>query len=145
MPWDFTRFVRLRKLKNIKQTDLARFAGVSQTRLSECEAGEDPSVPVLEKFADMLDCTTEFLLHRSFPDADESDARFREAASRMAFDVFDALPDVKDDHKTRCRRVIGHVAAPITSNGWVILAEQIELAIGTNGGTPLRILRGGGA
>ena len=70
MPWDAKRFVRLRKLKGVKQTDLGKFADISQTRMSECESGQDPTVPVLEKFADMLECTTEFLLHRSFRNAD---------------------------------------------------------------------------
>ena len=112
--------------------------------MSEFEAGQDPTLPVLEKFADMLECTTEFLLHRSFQNADDSDELFRAATSRMAFDVFDADRDVKDDHKIRCRRVVGHAAAPITAQGWGILAEQIELAIGpTNGGTSLHVVRGG--
>ena len=90
MPWDATRFIRLRKLKGIKQTELARFAGVTQTRISECEAGDDPSVPVLEKLADKLECTTDFLLRRSFPSAEQSEDLFRDAASRMAFDMFEA-------------------------------------------------------
>ena len=145
MPWDAVRFARLRKLKGVTQADLGRLAGISQTRMSECEAGQDPTVPVLEKFADTLECTTEFLLHRTFKNAETSDQLFRAAVSRMAFDVFDALPNIHDDHKTRCRRVVGHIAAPITAGGWVILAEQIELAIGPTGGGGLHVVRSSGA
>ena len=145
MAWDAPRFVRLRKLKGIRQTDLARFARVSQTRLSECEAGQDPSVPVLEKFADMLECTTDFLLRRSFPTADDSEELFRASASRMAFDVYDRRRNVNDDDRMRCRRVVDHFAAPITADGWAILAEQIKLAIGPmNDGSGLRLVRDAG-
>lgn len=145
MPWDAARFVRLRKLKQIKQTELATFAGVTQTRISECQAGQEPSVSVLEKFADRLECTTEFLLHRSFRRAEESDELFRAAASRMAFEVFTARSTLRDEERERCRRVVGHFAAPLTADGWAILAEQIGLAIGPTkgGGAELRSIHGG--
>jgi transcriptional regulator with XRE-family HTH domain len=142
MPLDTSRLSRLRKLKNnMKQTDLARAAGVTQTHISECEAGKEPSVAVLEKIADALDCTTDFLLHRSFLNVDDDDDTFRAAASQMAFDVFAIRINVDADQKERCRRVLTHSAAPVTADGWAVLSEQIQLAIGpTNGG--LQVLRG---
>jgi transcriptional regulator with XRE-family HTH domain len=145
MPWSPKRFTRLRKLKRITQTQLAAAAGVTQTRVSECESGSEPSVAVLERFADRLECTTDFLLGRSFADADAADPDFREAVSRMAYDVFAARASVKDEERGRCRRVVGHNAAPLTSEEWATLAEQIELAIGgpSGGGSQLHSIEGG--
>jgi transcriptional regulator with XRE-family HTH domain len=133
MPWNAARFVRIRKLKLVKQTELASSADVTQTRISECQAGQDPSLALLEKLADKLECTTDFLLNRTFHGADESDDSFREAVSLMAFDVFARRESTKDEQRHRCRRVLGHRSAPVTADGWATLAEQIDLAVSPTG------------
>ncbi len=149
MPLVPARLSGLRKLKGLKQGDLARAAEVTQTHISECESGKEPSVQLLEKLADALDCTTDFLLGRSFPAADEDDATFRNAASRMAFEVFEgrdvelALKEKHRLHCDQCQRILGHHAAPVTANRWQILAEQIDLAIGPGTNGDLRVIRGG--
>jgi transcriptional regulator with XRE-family HTH domain len=144
MPFDLQRFKRLRQIKNIKQQGLAGLAGVAQSQISECERGTGPTVELLERLATALDCTTDFLLSRSFVGTDSDDSSFRAAVSRMAFDVFAARLNVGIEQKERCRRVLAHSATPLTADCWAILSEQIDLAIGpTNGGTALHVLRGG--
>ena len=143
MPLDGRRMARLRKLKgNLKQADLARAVGATQTHVSDCEGGKEPSVQLLEKIADAMDCTTDFLLHRSFVGVDDDEELFRAAVSRMAFDVF-ASDKLTDEQRDRCRKVIRHRAAPLTADDWRILSEQIDLAIGqTNGGSALHVVHG---
>lgn len=144
MPLDGSRLARLRKVKlNMKQADLARMVGVTQTHISELEAGKEPSVPLLESLADFLDCTTEFLLRRSFKNVDEDDDAFRAAVSEMACDAFTERMKVDGEQKLRCRRVLGHRAAPVTADGWAILSEQIARAIGTPPTGDLRLAKGG--
>jgi transcriptional regulator with XRE-family HTH domain len=144
MPFDLQRFKRLRESKNIKQKALAGLAGVAQSQISECERGTGPTVELLDRLATALDCTTDFLLGRSFVGVDADDHSFLAAVSRMAFDVFAARMKVGNEQKERCRRVLAHSAAPLTADGWATLSAQIDLAIGpTNGGTALHVLRGG--
>jgi transcriptional regulator with XRE-family HTH domain len=146
VPLDFHRLGRLRKVKNnMKQADLARAAGVTQTHVSMCESGEEvPSVELLEKFAVALDCTPDFLLHWSFLGVDEDDDAFRAAVSSMAFDAFAERINVGTDQKDRCRKVLRHPIAPLTADGWAILSEQIDLAIGLPPSGDLRLVHGGG-
>src|SRR2546422_3594609 len=144
MPLDTQRLSRLRKVKGMKQGELARLAGVTQTHISECEGGKEPSVAFLEKLADSLDCTTDFLLGRSSPEADLDEEAFRAAVSGMAFDAFARRINVGSEQKDRCRKVLRHSAAPLTADAWVILSEQIDLAIGGPSNGALQLLRGGG-
>jgi len=93
------------------------------------ERGKLRNQRVFLKVADTLDCTTDFLFRRGpFAATDDSDA-LRNAASAMAFEVFERRINVSARDKARCRRLLGHVGAPLTADAWQILAEMITLAI----------------
>ena len=61
---DLADKVRLmRKAQKLNQTQLARRVGVAQAYISEIEKGKKtPSVDVLEKLCDALDCSADYLL-----------------------------------------------------------------------------------
>lgn len=135
MPFEPKRLAGLRDLRHWKQTDLAKVSGLSQTRISAVESGTAPKVEQLEALANALDCTTDFLLGRSY-----KDESLRVAASEMAFGVFVERLSTPGDQRARCRRVLGHIAAPVTAEGWTHLAEQIERAMGPTGGGSLQMV-----
>lgn len=140
------RLKRFRVAKGIRtQGALAALTNVAQPHISELEKSATPSLDVLERLADRLDCTTDFLLGRGpFKDAIEP-ADVRDAASRMALDVFVAS-EANDKRREWCRRVLGHPESPVTAQGWMVLSEQIERAIGpSNGGSMLHSITGGKA
>jgi transcriptional regulator with XRE-family HTH domain len=141
MPFHLQRFKRLRSIKSVRQMTLADLAQVAQSQISDCERGIGPTLDLLEKLATALDCTTDFLLGRTFVGVDNDDEAFREAVCRMAFDAFAERLNVPVDHKDRCRRVLQHHTAPITADAWAVLSEQIEMAIGPGNGD-LRMVRG---
>ena len=125
MPFDPDRLKSLRRLKRLTQKELADQAtGITQSQICDCEKKGTHRTDIVERLADALDCTTDFLLGRGVV------VDFHATASRMAFDVFAARLDVSEIARARCRRVLGHSRAPVTVPGWVALAEQIELAIG---------------
>jgi transcriptional regulator with XRE-family HTH domain len=125
-----SRTLALRKLRGFnKQGDFATKLEVRQSLVSEWETGEsEPTLTQVNAIADLLECTTDFLLGRTWNDVD-----IRVAASAMSFDVFAGQLNVSDEWRARCRRVLGHEAAPVTSTGWRHLAEQIDRAVGPNG------------
>jgi len=52
-----------RKAHGYSQTSLAQIVGVTQTTISDMEAGKRrPSVEVLEKLCDALECSSDYLL-----------------------------------------------------------------------------------
>ena len=80
---------------------------------------------MIEKLADALDSTLDFLYSRGehYRDA-------QEAAIRMSFDVFRRDLKFSNEQREWCERVLDHPAAPLTADGWRNLAEQTELALG---------------
>jgi transcriptional regulator with XRE-family HTH domain len=139
MPFNLDRLKRLREIKQLNQKSLAAAAGVTQSQISDCERGIGPGIELLEKLATALDCTTDFLLGRSY-DVDDND-QMRDAVSRMAFDVFCRRPGLSSLEMERCRRVLGHSSAPVTAHAWVILSQHIELALGPSPtGTSMRVV-----
>ncbi|SRR6266511_4089134 len=144
MPLEPNRLKRLRHIKGLNQRDVASAGGLTQSQVSECEKGAAATVEVLEKLANGLDCTTDFLLGRSFVGVDADEGAFKAAVSSMAYDVFAVRLTISNDQRNRCRRVLVHHAAPLTANHWAILSEQIDLALGpTNGATTLHVIDGG--
>lgn len=117
----------LRKLRGItKQGDLAAKLEARQGLVSGWESGaSEPTLSQLDQIATLLDCTTDFLLGRTWNDTDVP-----EAASRMSFDVFVAELPAGHKWRERCSNVLGHEAAPVTGTAWRHLAEQIDLAVG---------------
>src|SRR5688572_15746078 len=130
MPFSGDRFNRLLDLKGITQQEVAAAAEIAQSQVSDCKKGICRTTELTEKLARTLDCTPDFLLGWSFAGVDDDEDAFRAAVSRMAFDAFNARIDIAVEYKDRCRRVLIHKAAPITAEGWAILAEQVKLAIG---------------
>ena len=126
---DGARLKALRELKGFRnQKELASAVGVVQSHISDMENGKLRNPAVFLKVADELDSTTDFLFRRGpFKDADTPE-QMREAAIQMAFDIFHNRLDVSLAQKDRCRRVLGHPDAPMTSKGWKSLAEMIDRA-----------------
>lgn len=133
---DGSRIKALRELKGLwTQKDLGDRVGVSQSHIWDLENGKLRNQAVFLRIADELECTTDFLFRRGpFKNAARPSA-LREAASRMAFDVFSAGVNVAKEDRERCSRVLGHPSAPITADGWKALAEMIALAM--RGPTPI--------
>ena len=131
MALDGVRLKALRELKGFRsQQAFADAIGVSQSHICDLENGKLRNQDVFVRIADELQCTTDFLFHRGpFRDADQPVA-FREAASRMAFDIFSERLNVPIIQIERCARVLGHADAPITAQGWKSLGEMIDRAIG---------------
>ena len=142
------RIRAMRELKGIRpQEALAKLVGTVQSYVSALEQGKVRNEEVLLKVADVLDCELDFFYARGrFSrniDIHEGSTELRQAASEMAF-VFYAASESRDEWVARCRRVRGHKAAPITAAAWRDLAEQIDLAIGPNGGHLKEVLRPSG-
>src|SRR5260221_7082527 len=134
MPADALDGVRIRVLRELKglqtQQALAGLVGVPQSHVCDLEHGKLRNSTVFVRVADKIDCTTDFLFRRGrFKNAEPSE-QIRHAAIRMAFDCFAARLDVTADQRARCQRVVAHPGAPMTSDGWKVLAEMIDRAIG---------------
>jgi transcriptional regulator with XRE-family HTH domain len=144
MDFDGARLKALRELKGIhSQQALADLVGLppgKQPYICDLEKGRIRNQDLFLKVADALDCETDFLYARGrFKNIDlrEGSIQLREAASEMAF-VFFVEREIDERWRIRCRRVRGHKAAPITADAWCDLAEQMDLACGTNGGSHLK-------
>ena len=133
---DGSRLKAFRILKGLgSQQIFAATVGVSQSHLSDLEQGRLRNQTAFLKVADLLDCTTDFLFRRGPYKKADGTSKLREAACRMAFDVFAERIGTADAGRRerwlgRCSRVIGHKAAPITAAGWANLAEQLDLVMG---------------
>jgi transcriptional regulator with XRE-family HTH domain len=128
---------RIRKLKGLSQDVVGeRCGGLRQPAVSKWlapGARSDDTPPFLERLATALECRTDYLLGRCLQHLEE-----REAVSLMALEVFEADIAISAEWKARCRRVVGHAHAPVTKDGWIALAQQVDLAVGTDGPTPIR-------
>jgi transcriptional regulator with XRE-family HTH domain len=126
MPFRPERLKALREAKTLSQEQLSDLAGLSQSVIAKSENGKNrPRSDALDKLAEALDCTIDYL-HERGPDY-ESPAV---AAAHMAFDVFKTQQDLTDEQRERCRRALPHADAPRTAQAWRSFAEMIELAIG---------------
>lgn len=57
------RIARLRKTKNLTQTDLARILGISKSTLGMYEIGQrEPDVDMFIKIAEFFDVTMDYLI-----------------------------------------------------------------------------------
>ena len=115
---------QLRKLREVKRLNQGDLSGLKQSQVSDCERRGTKNSDTVEKLANALECTTDFLLGRTMVDLP-----LEEAASLMAFDVFVNRLTTTKSQRQRCHRVLGHKSAPVTADGWSGLAEQIELAV----------------
>lgn len=132
---DGGRLRALRELKGIRsQQALADLVDESQSHICDLENGKLRNHDVFLKVANALDCETDFLHARGrykTVDLRTDSGNLRAAASEMAF-VFFVADCANEEWIARCRKVLGHKAAPITSEAWLHLAEQIERAVGSS-------------
>jgi transcriptional regulator with XRE-family HTH domain len=131
MPFVRSRLRHLREAKGLQRSELAASASVSLSQVTKHENGSAKSDAMIERFADALDCTMDFLYGRgqNYPTP-------LEAAIRMSFDVFSRTNPAQA--VGLCRRVLGHRDAPRTARAWRSLAEHIELALEESPAQPAR-------
>lgn len=127
MPFNPDRMKRLREIKGFSQEALSDRAGLSQSAITRAEKGStgNPAGDALEKIASGLDCTMDYLYDRG-PKYDD----IREAAAKMAFDVFATDEATRDQDRERCLRALTHRDAPTTAELWRSFAEMVEMAVG---------------
>lgn len=120
------------------QEQLGERAGLSHSAIAKNENGRtSPTSKALDKLAEALDCTTDYLLGRGH-DYESPTV----AAARMAFDVFITRQVLTDEQRERCRRALQHADAPKTAQGWRSFAEMLNLAMGPASSTPSLALVG---
>ena len=124
MPFRSDRLQDLRKAKGWSKDDLAERAGLSRPMITKTENSKNsPRSEALDKLAQALDCTTDYLLGRG-PDYNTPES----ATAHMAFEV--VRSSLTDEQCERCRRVLHHPNAPRTAEAWLDFAEKLALAIG---------------
>lgn len=124
MPFRPDRLKGLREAKELSQEQLGEMAGLHHSVITKSEKGKNsPRSDALDKLAQALDCTTDYLLGRG-PEYENAIV----AAVQMAFEV--ARPFLTDEQYERCRRVLRHPGAPRTAKAWISFAEMLTLAIG---------------
>lgn len=127
MPFRPDRLKELREAKGWSQEQLAKRADLSQPVITKSECGKNsPRSRVLDKLAEALDCSLDYLHGRGPEYASPSSA-----AAEMAFDIFARQQALTDEQRERCRRALRHTDAPKTVPAWRSLMEMIELAIGS--------------
>jgi len=126
VPFRPDRLKALREAKGLSQEQLAAHAGLSHSLIAKSENGRNmPRSDALDKLAEALDCTIDYLHARGREY--ESAAK---AAAHMAFDVFVSQRVLTDAQRERCHRALAHPDAPRTAGAWQSVAEMIDLAIG---------------
>lgn len=137
MPFRPDRLKALRDAKGLSQEQVGERAGLSHSIITKSEKGQNqPRSAALDKLAEALDCTMDYL-HGRGRDY-ESPAV---AAAHMAFDVFVTRQVLTDEQRERCRRALGHADAPRTAQGWRSFAEMLNLAMGsTSSATSLALV-----
>jgi transcriptional regulator with XRE-family HTH domain len=120
----------------LERKHLAERAHASPSQVTKHENGDAQSADMIERFADALDCTLDYLYERGAQYRNATDA-----AIQMSFDVF--ARGASDQHREWCRRILlHHDSPPRTSEAWRLLAEQVEIAAGSSpGGGELRAVR----
>ena len=129
VPFRPERLKNLRIAKGWSQEQLGDRAGLSHSLITKTENGKNsPRSDALEKLAQALDCTTDYLLGRG---ADYKTAAA--AAAEMSFEV--AHSSLTDEQREKCRRVLYHSHAPKTAEAWLSFAEMLGLATGPSVGS----------
>jgi transcriptional regulator with XRE-family HTH domain len=137
VPFQPKRLKSLREAKGLSQEQLGLKAGVSHSLIAKSENALNlPRSDALDKLADALDCTIDYLHGRG---AEYENPRV--AASQMALDA--AQHFLTGEQRERCRRVLPHPDAPKTAEAWRSFAELTELALGQASSTaPILTLAG---
>lgn len=126
MPFRPDRLKALRESKGLSQEQLGKRAGLNHSVVAKSEnAKNSPRSEGLEKLAQALDCTIDYL-HGRGPEYGSPTI----AAGHMAFDIFVVQDALTEEQRERCRRVLKHPDAPKTVEAWRSFLEMIEIAIG---------------
>lgn len=126
MPFRPEYLKQLREAKGWSQEELCKRSRVSQSVIAKSERGQNlPRADVLDKLAEALDCTIDYLVGRG-----REYENATSAAAQMAFDIFLLNAPLTRQQQESCRRALQHVDAPKTADGWRSFAEMMELAIG---------------
>lgn len=113
----------LREVKGLSQEQLSEHAGVSQSVIAKSEKGKNsPGSEVLDRLAQALDCTIDYLHGRG-----REFENVEVAAANMAFDIVQS--SLSEEQRERCRRVLDHPDAPKTASQWRSFAEMVDLAV----------------
>lgn len=97
------RIKELRKQKNWSQNELAQKAGVSYAQLSRYEIkGSQPPAEVLNKLADALDTTVDYLINGDTNEKAKSTLKDAELLQQ-----FKAVEQMNDDDRSVIKKVIG--------------------------------------
>ena len=97
------RIKELRKQKSWSQNDLAKKAGISYAQLSRYEIkGSQPPAEVLNKLAEALDTTVDFLINGDTSEKAKSTLKDAELLQQ-----FKAVEQMSDDDRTVIKKVIG--------------------------------------
>jgi transcriptional regulator with XRE-family HTH domain len=140
------RMTGLRIAKRLGQHELE---GVAHSAVRQYETGhKTPGIDALEKIADALDTTVDYLLGRGddYRGGEEGD-NYALASAKMSFACFlralEATPPTigerarREQQAQRCRRVweddqlLKREGAPRTAEAWKSLAEMIDRAVPT--------------
>jgi transcriptional regulator with XRE-family HTH domain len=97
------RISKLRKDKNMSQSDLALKAGVSYAQIGRYEIkGAQPPAEVLKKIADALATTSDFLING------DKDEKAKEALKDTELlQQFKEVDNLNDDDKSTIKKLIG--------------------------------------
>lgn len=126
MPFRHDYLKELREAKGWSQEGLSKRSGVSQSVIAKSERGKNlPGSDVLDKLAEALDCTIDYLVARG-PHHENA----TRAAAQMAFDVFVLRTPLTKQQQERCQRALQHADAPRTAAAWRSFTEMVELAVG---------------
>jgi len=126
MPFRPDYLRELREAKGWSQEELSERSDVSQSVIAKSERGQSsPRADALDKLAEALDCTVDYLVGRG-PNYENAGL----AAAQMAFDVFILKNPITGLQQERCHRALQHVNSPRTADAWRSFAEMLELAIG---------------
>jgi len=124
MPFLPGRLKALRDAKNWSQEDVSRESGLAQSAIAKYEQGKtSPRSNALDKLAQALNCTTDYLLGRG---PDYKTHAF--AAASMALDSLISLGALADKQREMCSSVVQHPDAPRTAKAWRSFLEMMEMA-----------------
>jgi len=97
------RIIELRKKNNLSQTDLAQIVGLSYAQIGRYETkGSQPPAEVLNKLAETLDTTVDFLINGDTNEKAKSTLKDAELLQQ-----FKAVEQLNDDDRSVIKKVIG--------------------------------------
>lgn len=111
------RIQQLRKQKGLSQTELSKQIGVSYAQLSRYEIkGAQPPAEVLNKLADGLDTSVDFLINGN--STEKAQSTLKDAELLKQFKEIDIMPD--DEKKTILKVISAYIRDFKTKQAYLI-------------------------